>query len=130
MTARECSFPPVVDSRTWNERDTPNGWPLSSRGGRSGYLVLWTILFPSAPTSDFRTGWWQADWRGGVVRPVRYLAGLAVYRFGEARATWQRFRVNRTTLRGQRNTAWRRSGSALLYIGGAVFLLVLILKFR
>ena len=57
------------------------------------------------------------------------LAGLAVYRFGEARATWQRFRVNRTTLRGQRNTAWRRSGSALLYIGGAVFLLVIILKF-
>ena len=58
------------------------------------------------------------------------LAGLAVYRFGEARATWQRFRVNRTTLRGQRSTAWRRSGSALLYIGGAVFFLVIILKFR
>lgn len=58
------------------------------------------------------------------------LAGLAVYRFGEARATWQRFRVNKTTLRGQRSTAWRRSGSALLYIGGAVFLLVIILNFR
>lgn len=56
------------------------------------------------------------------------LAGLAVYRFGEARATWQRLRANRTTLRGQRNTAWRRSGSALLYIGGAAFLLVLLLK--
>ena len=31
------------------------------------------LLIPSTPTSDFRTGWWQADWRGGVVRPVRYL---------------------------------------------------------
>jgi hypothetical protein len=56
------------------------------------------------------------------------LAGLAVYRFGEARATWQRFKASKTTLRGQRNTAWRRGGSALLYLVVAVFLLVIIVK--
>jgi hypothetical protein len=55
------------------------------------------------------------------------LAGLAFYRFGEARATWQRRRVSRTTLRNQRNTAWRHTGTGALYFGGAVLLLVIVL---
>src|SRR6478672_9636495 len=74
MTARDRSFLPVA-ARTWHgcehsQRMASN----NSRGGRSGYLVLWIqITDPVDPTSDFRTGWWQADWGGGDVRPVRYL---------------------------------------------------------
>ena len=55
------------------------------------------------------------------------LAGLAFYRSGEARASFQRRRVSRTTLRNQRNTAWRHTGSAALYFGGAILLLVIAL---
>ena len=112
------------------DASTRNGWPATAPEavGQGTSSSGCKLLIPSTPTSDFRTGWWQADWRGGVVRPVRYLGRARRLPFREARATWQRFRVNRTTLRGQRSTAWRRSGSALLYIGGAVFLLVIILK--
>ena len=58
---------------------------------------------------------------------IGILAGLAFYRFGEARATWQRRKATRTTLRGQQNTAWRHTGSAALYFGGAVLLVIIAL---
>ena len=54
--------------------------------------------------------------------------GLAVYRSGEARARWQSLRASRTTARNQRNTAWRHAGSAALYVVGAIFFLVNVLK--
>ena len=44
------------------------------------------------------------------------LVGLAVYRSGEARARWQSLKASRTTVRNQRNTAWRHAGSAALYV--------------
>jgi len=56
------------------------------------------------------------------------LVGLAVYRSGEARARWQSLKVSRTTVRNQRNTAWRHAGSAVLYVVGAVFLLFIVLE--
>ena len=56
------------------------------------------------------------------------LVGLAVYRSGEARARWQSFRATRTTVRNQRNTAWRHTGSAVLYVAGAILLLFIVLK--
>jgi hypothetical protein len=56
------------------------------------------------------------------------LAGLAIYRFGEARSRWQQLRTTRTTRRNQRNTAWRQTGSAALYVLGAILLVVIVLK--
>jgi hypothetical protein len=58
---------------------------------------------------------------------VGILAGLGFYRFGEARASFQRRRVSKTTLRNQRNTSWRHTGSAALYFGGAVLLIAIAL---
>jgi type IV secretory pathway component VirB8 len=54
--------------------------------------------------------------------------GLAVYRSGEARARWQSLRASRTTVRNQRNTAWRHTGSSALYVVVAIFLLFIVLK--
>ena len=128
MTAASCP------SRHGHGTDasTRNGWPATTPEAvglgtsSSGFklLIPSTRLVISGQDGGKLTG------VGVMFVLCGILAGLAVYRFGEARATWQRFRANRTTLRGQRNTAWRRSGSALFYIGGAVFLLVIILKFR
>lgn len=56
------------------------------------------------------------------------LAGLAVYRSGEARARWQSLKAAKTTARNQRNTAWRHTRSAALYVAGVIFLLVIVLK--
>ena len=56
------------------------------------------------------------------------LVGLAVYRSGEARARWQSLRAARTTARNQRNTAWRHTGSAVLYVAGAILILFIVLK--
>jgi hypothetical protein len=56
------------------------------------------------------------------------LVGLAVYRSGEARARWQSFRSSKTTARNQRNTAWRHTGSAVLYVAGAILILFIVLK--
>jgi hypothetical protein len=56
------------------------------------------------------------------------LVGLAVYRSGQARSRWQQLNASRTTARNQRNTAWRQTGGAALYIGGAILLLVIIFK--
>jgi hypothetical protein len=54
--------------------------------------------------------------------------GLAVYRSGEARARWQSLRTSRTTVRNQRNTAWRHASSAALYVVVAIFLLVIVVR--
>ena len=56
------------------------------------------------------------------------LAGLAVYRSGEARARWQSLRATKTTARNQRNTAWRHAGSAASYVAGVILLLFIALK--
>jgi len=56
------------------------------------------------------------------------LVGLAVYRSGGARDRWQSLREARTTARNQRNTAWRHTSSAVLYVAGAVLLLFIVLK--
>lgn len=56
------------------------------------------------------------------------LAGFAVYRFGEARATWRRVRDGKASVRTHRSTAWRHSGVATLYIGGAILLLVFVVN--
>ena len=56
------------------------------------------------------------------------LVGLAVYRSGEARARWQSLRTSRTTVRNQRNAAWRHAGSAALYVVAAIFLLFIVVK--
>ena len=56
------------------------------------------------------------------------LVGLAVYRSGQARSRWQQIKAAKTTARNQRNTAWRQTGGAALYIGGAILLLVIIFK--
>jgi uncharacterized membrane protein YidH (DUF202 family) len=56
------------------------------------------------------------------------LAGLAVYRSGEARARWQSLRSARRTARNQRNTAWSHTGSAAVYVAGVILLLFIILK--
>lgn len=54
------------------------------------------------------------------------LAGFAVFRFGEARATWRRVRDGKLSVRGYRTTAWRHTGFAALLIGGAILLLVVV----
>jgi len=56
------------------------------------------------------------------------LAGFAVYRFGEARATWRRVRDGKRSTRTNRGTAWRHTGVATLYIGAAILLLILVLN--
>jgi hypothetical protein len=66
---------------------------------------------------------------GAVFVLCGILVGLAVYRAGEARATrWQGLKTARTTVHNQRNIAWRHTGSALLYVAGAIFLLFIVLK--
>jgi hypothetical protein len=51
------------------------------------------------------------------------LAGFAVYRWGEARATWRRVKDGRTSVRGYRTSAWRHTRFAVLYVAGAILLL-------
>jgi uncharacterized membrane protein YidH (DUF202 family) len=79
-------------------------------------------------SADFRTEWWQARQMGVLFVLCGILIGLAVYRSGEARARWQSLKSTRTTARNQRNTAWRHAGSAALYVGGAIVVLVIVLK--
>ena len=54
------------------------------------------------------------------------LAGLAAYRWGEARATWRRVRDGKITFRSQRKAAWRYTGRTALYIGIAVILILIV----
>jgi hypothetical protein len=56
------------------------------------------------------------------------LAGFAVYRWGEARATWRRVRDGKASVRGYRTSARRHSGYAVLYIVGAILLLFFVAK--
>lgn len=79
-------------------------------------------------SADFRTEWWQAGRVGVLIILCAILVGLAVYRSGEARARWQSLKTSRTTVRNQRNTAWRHVGSAALYVVGAIFLLFIVFK--
>ena len=79
-------------------------------------------------SADFRTERWQAGRMGALFVLCGIFVGLAVYRSGEARARWQSLRSARTTARNQRNTAWRHTGSAVLYVAGAILLLFIILK--
>jgi hypothetical protein len=65
---------------------------------------------------------------GALLVLCAILIGLAVYRSGEARARWQSLRATKTTVRNQRNTAWRHAGGAAAYIAGAILLLFIILK--
>jgi hypothetical protein len=51
------------------------------------------------------------------------LAGFAAYRFGEARATWQRLKDAKKSVPILRKTAWGHAGFAALLIGGAILLL-------
>jgi hypothetical protein len=80
-------------------------------------------------SADFRTEWWQTGRVGVLFILCGILVGLAVYRSGEARARWQSLKSSRTTVRNQRNTAWRHAGSAALYVVGAIFLLFIVVKF-
>jgi hypothetical protein len=79
-------------------------------------------------TADFRTERWQAGRMGALFVLCGILVGLAVYRSGEARARWQSLRSAKTTVRNQRNTAWRHAGSAVLYAVVAILLLFIVLK--
>lgn len=54
------------------------------------------------------------------------LAGLAAYRWGEARATWRRVRDGKTGFRNQRKTAWRHTGRATVYIGIVIVLILIV----
>ena len=56
------------------------------------------------------------------------LAGVAVYRYGEARATWGRVKDGKAEVRKNRTTAWRHTGGATLCIVGAILLLLLVLN--
>lgn len=56
------------------------------------------------------------------------LAGMAVYRYGEARATWRRVKDGKAAVHNNRTTAWRHTGGVTLYIVGATLLLLLVLK--
>jgi hypothetical protein len=56
------------------------------------------------------------------------LAGVAAYRYGEARATWRRVKDGKAAVRNNRTTAWRHTGGATLYIVGATLLLLLVLN--
>jgi hypothetical protein len=56
------------------------------------------------------------------------LAGVAVYRYGEARATWRRVKDGKTSMRTNRANAWRHTGFATLYIAGAIFFLLILTK--
>ena len=57
------------------------------------------------------------------------LAGLAVYRWGEARATWRRVKDGKTTFRNQRKTAWRHTSRATLYICIAIVLILIVTNY-
>jgi hypothetical protein len=65
---------------------------------------------------------------GALLVLCAILIGLAVYRSGEARARWQSLRASKTTVRNQRNTAWRHVGGAAVYVAGAILLLFIVLK--
>jgi hypothetical protein len=56
------------------------------------------------------------------------LAGFAVYRWGEARATWRRVRDGKASVRGYRTTAWRHTRFAAIYVAAGVLLLLLVLN--
>jgi hypothetical protein len=56
------------------------------------------------------------------------LAGFAVYRWAEARATWRRVRVGKASVRGYQTTAWRHTGFAVVYVAGAILLLLFVLN--
>lgn len=56
------------------------------------------------------------------------LAGFAVYRWGEARATWRRVRDGKASVRGYRTTAWRHTRFAVVYVAGAVLVLLFVLN--
>jgi len=86
------------------------------------------LLEPPDSSADFQTERWQAGRMGALFVLAGILVGLAVYRSGEARARWQSLRAARTTARNQRNTAWRHTGSAVLYVAGAILLLFIVLK--
>jgi hypothetical protein len=75
-----------------------------------------------------RTEQWQGGQMGALFVLCGILVGLAIYRSGEARSRWQQLRSTRTTRRNQRNTAWRQTGSAALYVLGAILLIVIVLK--
>jgi len=51
------------------------------------------------------------------------LAGFATYRIGAARATMRRLDDVKKTMPTFRKTAWRHTGVAMLFIGGAILLL-------
>ena len=86
------------------------------------------LLEPPDSSADFQTERWQAGRMGALFVLAGILVGLAVYRSGEARARWQSLRAARTTARNQRDTAWRHTGSAVLYVAGAILLLFIVLK--
>ena len=56
------------------------------------------------------------------------VAGLAVYRYGEARVTWRRVKDGKAAVRNNRTTAWRHTGRATLYMVGAILLLLFTLN--
>ena len=56
------------------------------------------------------------------------LAGLAAYRYGEARATWRRVKDGKGAVRNNRTTAWLHTRGATLYIVGATLLLLFVLN--
>ena len=95
---------------------------------RSPFVVVIDLDRQIQAGADFRTERWQAGRMGALFVLCGILVGLAVYRSGEARARWQSLRASRTTMRNQRNTAWRHAGSAVLYVAGAVLLLFIVLK--
>ncbi len=56
------------------------------------------------------------------------LAGLAAYRYGEARATWRRVKDGKAAVRNNRTTAWLHTRGATLYIVGATLFLLFVLN--
>src|SRR5690348_12767255 len=101
--------------------------PVSDRW-RPPLLVAIALNRQIQASADFRTERWQAGRMGALFVLCGILAGLAVYRSGEARARWQSLRSARTTARNQRNTAWRHTGSAALYVAGVILVLFIVLK--
>jgi hypothetical protein len=51
------------------------------------------------------------------------LAGFAAYRYGAARASMRQLNNTKNTVSVARRTAWRHTGVAVLFIGGAILLL-------
>lgn len=56
------------------------------------------------------------------------LAGFAVYRWGEASATWRRVKDGKRSVRGYRTSAWWHTGFAVLYVAGAILLLLFVVN--